>query len=123
MFYVIRQGFSIKKDGVFYTGGQSVELTNQEFELHKHKFENVAGSVFPNVNSNPGNGLDTSVVELSLNANTWTDFASALEVKTFEVLSFDKVNLTDSFEYRQFESKWQIFSLISQNNLQIILQK
>lgn len=73
MFYLIRQGFAIYKNGVFYTGGQSVDLTDYEYELHKHKFENVAGSIFPitlpqpnNENNSSLNRIDRRSIELDL---------------------------------------------------------
>lgn len=58
MFYVIRAGFSIYKNGLLYGGGQTIELSDLEFERHKHKFENTAASIFPinYVNPNPNNG-------------------------------------------------------------------
>ncbi len=122
MFYVIRAGFSIYKNGLLYSGGQTIELSDLEFEQHKHKFEDTAGSIFPIVNSssNPNNGSNTSVLDISISANTWTDFGSTLTVGSFQVLSQAKINLTDSFEYRQFQTKWQIKSLVNQNNLHII---
>lgn len=123
MFYVIRAGFSIYKNGLLYTGGQTVELSDFEFEQHKHKFEDTAGSIFPinYVSPNPNNGSNTSVIDISLSADTWTDLGSSLTVGSFQVLSFDRVDLTDSFEYRQFQNKWQIKSLQDQNNLHVIL--
>lgn len=60
MFYVIRAGFSIYKNGLLYSGGQTIELSDFEFEQHKHKFENTVGSVLPiqlNVSPNPNNGI------------------------------------------------------------------
>lgn len=140
MFYVIRAGFSIYKNGLLYSGGQTIELSDFEFEQHKHKFENTAGSIFPSspitqVSPNPNNS-NTSVISISISANTWTDFGSVANIGSFQVLaggnaplqgasstpaSQAKIDLTDSFEYRQFQTKWQIFSLQAQNNLHIIL--
>lgn len=47
--YLIRSGFTIVKNGLLYVEGQSVDLSDLEFELHKHKLEGVSGSVFPSV--------------------------------------------------------------------------
>ncbi|MGL4880085.1 MAG: hypothetical protein ACRC8K_03370 [Waterburya sp.] len=64
---------------------------------------------------------NSTQINLNLIAETWTDLALTSDASEFQVLSSDNVDVTDSFEYRIFQGKWQIFSLISQNNLQIIL--
>lgn len=65
MFYVIRAGFSIYKNGLLYTGGQTIELSDLEFEQHKHKFENTVGTVFPitNVSPNPNTGTSSPKID------------------------------------------------------------
>lgn len=62
-----------------------------------------------------------STLILNLMPETWTDFALVAEIEKWQALSVDGIDLTDSFEYRQFNSKWQIFSLTAQSNLQVIL--
>ncbi len=62
-------------------------------------------------------------IALDLPADVWTDFALVSEAEGWQVLDSADNDLTDSFEYRQFQGKWQIQSLTIQNNLQIILQK
>jgi hypothetical protein len=121
MIYVIRQGFSVYINGLFYTGGQTVELSDVDFEQHKHKFENIPGSVLPSPQVNPSSNNVSSQIQISIQADAWTDFAPVAAVNSFQVLSQAKNDLTDSFEYRQFNSQWQIRSLIAQNSLQIIL--
>jgi hypothetical protein len=57
MLYVIRAGFTVVKNGLLYTGGQSVDLTNAEYLLHKHKFE---GSIDPPLPLNNGSSNNPS---------------------------------------------------------------
>jgi hypothetical protein len=136
MLYVIRQGFSVYINGLVYLGGQTVELSDVDFEQHKHKFENIPGSVLPSPQVNPSSNNVSSQIQISIQAEAWTDFAPVATVNSFQVLSqakedetpgvppgarYVRDDLTDSFEYRQFNLQWQIRSLIAQNNLQIIL--
>lgn len=39
--YTIRSGFTINLNGSIYQGGEEVELTDNQFKLHKHKLEGV----------------------------------------------------------------------------------
>jgi hypothetical protein len=137
--YQVRPGFSVFKNGFSYIGGQSVDLTAVEFAHHKHKLENTQSTVAQGIyNNNSNNGGQYTNITLTIPAQIWTDFGSATEVKEWQVLANDgegslpgvspgtreaRSDLTDSFEYRQFQGKWQIFSLIAQNNLQIILEQ
>ena len=43
--YTIRSGFSINLLGTIYQGGQEIELSDLEFQLHKHKLEGVKDDV------------------------------------------------------------------------------
>ncbi|MEM8828766.1 MAG: IPT/TIG domain-containing protein [Cyanobacteria bacterium P01_G01_bin.19] len=47
--YTIRPNspFTIAKDGILYIGGESVDLTESEFEIHKHKLEGVQSNITP----------------------------------------------------------------------------
>lgn len=65
----------------------------------------------------------SSAIALNLPADVWTDFALVSDASEFQILDVLGNNLTDSFEYRQFQGKWQIQSLTIQNNLQIILER
>lgn len=47
MIHTIRPGFTITQGLVTYVGGEEVDLTAAEFELHKHKLEGVESSVIP----------------------------------------------------------------------------
>lgn len=65
--YTIRLGdFSITKDGNIYAGGDEVDLTIEEFYLHKHKLEGVESTVEPIDfgigNNNGSNNGDNNVV-------------------------------------------------------------
>jgi hypothetical protein len=64
-----------------------------------------------------------SAIVLNLAAEAWTDFALISDALGFQVLDSGNTDLTDSFEYRQYQGKWQIYSLTIQSNLQIILEK
>ena len=57
MIYTIRPNtaFTIEKDGVLYGAGQDVDLTESEFEIHKHKLEGVESTVEP-IDSANNNG-------------------------------------------------------------------
>lgn len=57
--YIVRPKFTIVKNDVIYTGGDSVELNDEEFEWHKHKLEGIESDVKPvvdkgNNNTDPG---------------------------------------------------------------------
>ena len=57
--YTIRPGFTIPLGLTIYIGGEEVDLTSAEFELHKHKLEGTESSVIPIDNgggNNAGNG-------------------------------------------------------------------
>ena len=45
--HTIRPEFTITKDSVIYIGGDEVDLTEAEFELHKHKLEGTESTVLP----------------------------------------------------------------------------
>ena len=62
-----------------------------------------------------------STLVLSLMPEDWTDFGLITDIREWQILSADNIDLTDAFEYRQFNGKWQIFSLTAQSNLQVIL--
>jgi hypothetical protein len=52
--YQVRTGFTVFKNGLSYTGGQSVDLTPVEFADHKHKLENTQSTVAQGIyNSDP----------------------------------------------------------------------
>jgi hypothetical protein len=122
--YQVRTGFTVFKNGLSYTGGQSVDLTPGEFVRHKHKLENTQSTVAQGIyNNSSNNGATYTAITLNIPAQTWTDFGSVVDIKEYQVLGNDGSDLSDSFEYRQFQGKWQIFSLTVQNNLQIILEK
>lgn len=56
--YTIRPEFTIQLGALVYQGGEDVDLTDAEFELHKHKLEGVESTVIPDGqgNSNGNNG-------------------------------------------------------------------
>lgn len=43
--YTIRQGFTIQQGSLIYSGGDTVELSEFEFVLHKHKLEGIESTV------------------------------------------------------------------------------
>lgn len=51
--YTIRPEFSIQLGQIIFSGGEEVDLTDAEFELHKHKLEGVEATVIPIFNSEP----------------------------------------------------------------------
>ncbi|MEL6493560.1 MAG: IPT/TIG domain-containing protein [Cyanobacteria bacterium J06623_7] len=55
--YIIRPGFTINLFGTIYQGGQSVDLNELQFQVHKHKLEGVESTVEPiNPGGNNNNG-------------------------------------------------------------------
>jgi hypothetical protein len=60
--YTVRTGFTVFKNGLSYTGGQSVDLTPVEFADHKHKLENTGSTVAQGIYSlrDPGSANDIS---------------------------------------------------------------
>lgn len=69
--------------------------------------------------SNQISNSETTIL-LDVNAETWTDICDK-SVSDFYILNSEMLDVTDSFEYRQFNNKWQIYSLVSQSNLQVLL--
>ena len=49
--YSIRIGFTITIGDIIYMGGETVDLTDEQFELHKHKLEGTVSNTFPTVPS------------------------------------------------------------------------
>ena len=45
--HTIRPGFTITLGNITYVGGEEVDLTDEEFELNKHKLEGVESTVIP----------------------------------------------------------------------------
>jgi hypothetical protein len=76
-------------------------------------------SLVQRVDQLEGNAPDPAL-PLNLQAETWTDFAEDTEV-SWQILGNNGSDLTDSFEYRRYQGKWQLYSLTPQANLQIIL--
>lgn len=111
MLYIVRPEFTVRKNGVLYTGGQSVELSASEFAIHRHKLEGVSSTV---------NNFSTTKREVVLNlvANTWTDFAPDT-VRDFRVQDANNKDVTDNFDYQKQFGQWQIMSLTDETNLKI----
>lgn len=45
--HTIRPEFTITKGSIIYIAGDQVDLTEAEFELHKHKLEGTESTVLP----------------------------------------------------------------------------
>jgi hypothetical protein len=59
--YQVRTGFTVFKNGLSYTGGQSVDLTPVEFADHKHKLENTQSTVVEGISSSVNSTLAGNV--------------------------------------------------------------
>ena len=59
--YTIRPEFVIDLDGTIFIGGEEVELTDAQFQLHKHKLEGIEDPPIPDQpgGNNGGGGGDT----------------------------------------------------------------
>jgi hypothetical protein len=68
--YTVRTGFSVFKNGLVYTAGQSVDLTSAEFARHKHKLENTQSTV--------GQGISSTVNSVSAANVSFNDLAADL---------------------------------------------
>lgn len=117
--------------------GKKIYLTQQQAQMHGDsvvptddpvgdeaavEFDLSEWEQALNGNGPPPTPTTISIVNLDLAAETWTDFANSSMVTSFTVMNSEGNNLTDSFDYRRSDGgKWQIFSLISVNNLEIVL--
>ena len=81
--YTIRPGFTIAIDSTVYQGGDSVNLSDEQFLLHKHKLEGV-GSNIPDLDFGGGSGECCFPAPVVASINPARLFADMTAILTLE---------------------------------------
>ncbi len=103
--YTIRAGFTITLGSTVYQGGNQIDLTPEQFELHKHKLEGAEATVLPivlaprSISSNPITFDDRSsnIVNGNQNADLQSGITAidqrldALQMREFTLSSGNRV--------------------------------